>query len=118
VEGHKAKVRSLAFSPDGRFVATTAGNSKFVWLWEATTGKLVRKLLGTGSAMRFAAFLQMTGHMVGLHDRGDATVWDADTGRTVATLKTVGYLFGETLAVSPGRHAVGRLHEQRVRRMG
>ncbi len=55
--GHNAKVRSLAFSPDGRYIATTASQSRFVWLWEAPTGKLVRKLSGSGGAARVAAFL-------------------------------------------------------------
>jgi WD40 repeat protein len=99
--GHRAKVRSLAFSPNGRCIATTAGSSKFVWLWEATTGKLVRKLNGGPLAMRSLAFLPDGRHIVGLHERRSATVWDADTGEIVSTLETTGWMYGETLAVSP-----------------
>ena len=55
-KSHGGKVRSLAFSADGRYIATTAGQSRYVWLWEAPTGKLVRKLSGSGDPVRVAAF--------------------------------------------------------------
>lgn len=43
---HKAKVRELAFSPDGRWLASTAGDSVFCSVWEAATGELVNGRLG------------------------------------------------------------------------
>lgn len=99
--GHRAKVRSLAFSPDGRYIATTAGHSRYVWLWEAPTGKLVRKLSEGPATMRSAAFLPDGRHVVGLHERSGGAVWDAETGHVVATLVTAVYPFGEVPAVSP-----------------
>ncbi len=100
--GHRAKVRSLAFSPDGRLIATTAGDSRFVWLWEAATGKLVRKLSAVyHGAMRFGAFLADGRHAVGLHERNYATVWDTETGAVAATLATGGLTLCDALAVAP-----------------
>ncbi len=43
-QAHKGKVRSLAFSPDGHFLATVTGKSRLVSLWNPVTGALVRKL--------------------------------------------------------------------------
>ena len=98
---HKAKVRSLAFSPDSRHIITTAGISRYVWLWEATTGKLVRKLAARNRAMRAAIYLPDGQHVVGLSERFFATVWHVETGEAVATLETAQVNYLDTLAASP-----------------
>lgn len=101
-KGHTAKVRSLAFAPDGRSIATTAGNSKFVWLWEATTGKLLQKLGGRPyAATRLAAFFPDGRHVVGLHQHRRATVWHVETGTRVAELETTSWLSADALAIPP-----------------
>jgi RNA polymerase sigma factor (sigma-70 family) len=43
-EGHDSRAEAVAFSPDGRLVATGAMGSDPIHLWEAATGKLVRLL--------------------------------------------------------------------------
>lgn len=43
-QAHKGKIRSLAFGPDGRLLATATGSSRFVSLWNPVTGKLAHKL--------------------------------------------------------------------------
>jgi RNA polymerase sigma factor (sigma-70 family) len=43
-EGHDSRAEAVAFSPDGRLVATGASGSDPIHLWEANTGKLVRRL--------------------------------------------------------------------------
>ena len=45
-EAHKGKIESAAFSADGRYLATATGNTRLVYLWDPSTGKLVRKLDG------------------------------------------------------------------------
>jgi WD40 repeat protein len=45
-QAHKGKIESMAFAPDGRFLATATGGTRTVYLWEPTTGKLARKLTG------------------------------------------------------------------------
>jgi WD40 repeat protein len=37
-QAHKTKLRQLAFSPDSRWLVTTAGSSKYPSVWEAATG--------------------------------------------------------------------------------
>ncbi len=101
-KGHGAKVRSLAFAPDGRSIVTTAGNSKFVWLWDATTGRLVRKFSGaTSGATRTVAFFPDGKHVIGLHEYRQASVWHTDTGTRVAQLLAPGWLNPDTLAIPP-----------------
>jgi WD40 repeat protein len=99
--GHKAKVRSLAFSPDGRFIATTAGTSMFVWLWEASTGKLVRKLMCSYYRLRAVAFFPDGRHIAAVQDRGGACVWETETGAVVAQFTATTSLYPDTIAVSP-----------------
>jgi len=99
-KGHKSKVRALAFSLDGRFLASAAGDSQFAWLWEATTGKLVRKLKGNAWPMRSVVFLPDHKHLVGLHQGQGVTVWDVDSGEVISALQTAGWMYTETLAVS------------------
>jgi WD40 repeat protein len=55
IDGHE-DVRSVAVSPDGRWVATGShGSSAFVKVWEAATAKHVKDLLtGGGTAVAFS----------------------------------------------------------------
>jgi WD40 repeat protein len=99
-KGHTAKVRSLAFAPDGQTIATTAGNSKFVCLWEATTGKLIGRLAGPHSATRTAAFFPNGEHIIALHSHRQASVWHFNTKSRVA-LETTTWLHPDTAAISP-----------------
>lgn len=98
--GHKAKVRGLAFSPDGRYIATTAGTSQYVWLWEASTGTRVRKFTDRYNA-RAVAFLPDGRHIIGAWDYGGATVWEVESGKVVAVLNAGASQYSDALAVSP-----------------
>jgi WD40 repeat protein len=52
LEGHKDRIEVLAFSPDGKLLATGAGEIK---LWGAATGKEVRSLPGSWVGSRRAS---------------------------------------------------------------
>jgi dipeptidyl aminopeptidase/acylaminoacyl peptidase len=45
LRGHKARVHSLAFSPDGTLLVSASGNSRRVWLWDVAARK-PRAVLG------------------------------------------------------------------------
>jgi WD40 repeat protein len=102
-QAHTGMVWGLTFSPDGRLLATTAGGSKFVWLWDATTGELVRKL-GSDSpdAARGVAFLPDGGHLVSFSDgRRGGCVWAVGSGEVVARLQAGSWRRYDSVAVSP-----------------
>src|SRR5947208_932540 len=98
--GHRAKVRSLAFSPDGRHIATTAGTSQYVWLWEASTGKRVRKLAGNSDSARMVAFIPDGKHIVATAYHGGGWIAEVETGTVVARFWSQNH-DPDTLAISP-----------------
>lgn len=102
-QAHKGKVRSLAFSPDGRGIATTAGESKYVHFWDATSGKFVRLFhTFTTNPARAAAFFPDGKHLVGFFgDRTGGRVWDVETGVTVAALDPNGRPRHFAVAIPP-----------------
>ena len=55
--GHKKRVESLDFSPDGKYVVSAGGpDDGYVILWELRTGRVVRKWdSADGSAANFKA---------------------------------------------------------------
>ena len=104
-QGHRAKVRSMAFSPDGSRLATTAGVSRFVWLWNPSTGKKAAKFTDDdkyrSDSARCVAFFPDGRHVAAAWDRGGVTVWDAATGARAAVLRSPGERqYPDTLAVS------------------
>ena len=52
---HKKDVHGLAFSPDGRFLASVGGQSAAIWVHDARTGELMRKLPGVRDRARAVA---------------------------------------------------------------
>jgi WD40 repeat protein len=97
---HTQRLHALAFSPDGRLLATTAGQSKYVWLWDATTGALVRKLSGNEFPARAVAFSPDGCYLAGMQAGPHIRIWGSGTGVTVATL-AVDYGGAKSLAFSP-----------------
>ena len=53
--GHSSHVLAVAFSPDGRWVLTGSAD-KTARLWDATTGKELRRFVGHSEAVRSVAF--------------------------------------------------------------
>jgi RNA polymerase sigma factor (sigma-70 family) len=55
LEGHEGGVKAVAYSPDGKTIAT-GGNDKTARLWDAATGKELRRLDGHNGAVEAVAF--------------------------------------------------------------
>src|SRR5262249_48647984 len=59
LKGHVGRVRSLTFSPDGKFLASASENSDLaISLWDVATGKELHQLRGTftfGTALAFTS---------------------------------------------------------------
>jgi WD40 repeat protein len=97
---HTSRLSSLVFSPDGKLLATTAGQSRLVWLWDATTGALVRKLSGCEYPARAVAFSPDGKHLAAMQAGPDIRVWAVETGELVSLLAIESGGF-KSLAFSP-----------------
>jgi WD40 repeat protein len=85
LRGHTGSLEAVAFSPDGKTLATSSSDST-VRLWDVSTGKLRHTLEGHSGEIDSIAFSPDGRVLVsGSKDR-TIKVWDAATGRLQRTL--------------------------------
>jgi WD40 repeat protein len=102
-------VNTVAFSADGRFLATGALMNPGVKVWDAGTGRLLRDLPAYGAA----AWIPGTTTLVATWavDRVQLGVWDAETGERTRAIPA-GPTSGYDVAVSPdGRFVAETGHD-------
>jgi WD40 repeat protein len=86
LEAHTDWVSSAAFSADGRYFITTAGDST-ARLWQVASGQPVgTPLTAHRAAVRSGSFSPDGRRVVTASDDSTAMVWDTDTGRRRHTL--------------------------------
>lgn len=97
---HDGEVSDIAYSPDGKTIASCTETGK-VHLWEATTGKEVARLLSDIKGVEAIAF-SPDGKALAAGGWGDekVTIWDLPTRRRLTELKT-GSSFVTSMAFSP-----------------
>jgi WD40 repeat protein len=103
----------MAFSPDGAELATTAGTSKFVTLWHASTGEPAGKLAGHTRHARGVAYSPDGKFIASTQNTTVTNVWDRTTNKIVACLKTEGWCI-ESLAFRPDSSALAVPTDQSV----
>src|SRR5262249_29800199 len=84
--GHEDKVRAMAFSPDGRLIASGA-DDRTVRMWEVATGRVVAVLRGHEKPVSQVVF-SPDGRRLASTDINDRAVrlWDPTAGALVALL--------------------------------
>ncbi len=86
--GHTANIRSIAFSPDSRLLASS-GYDAVVKLWDTATGREVMTLNGHSLSVNALAFSSDGKLLVSGSDDGSARLWDVKSGEALATLVTL-----------------------------
>jgi len=74
-----SRIRSVAFSPDGRFILSASGDST-ARIWDAATGRKISE--SPRAKGGYAAAFSPDGRLVATGDKSKrATLWDARTGK-------------------------------------
>jgi WD40 repeat protein len=82
LEGHTDGVCSVAFSPNGKLVATGSGDEK-IKIWDLSTGKSLLTLEGDSSLIRSVAFTPDGSRLATGSENGYIKIWDLSTGKPI-----------------------------------
>ena len=86
LRGHSGPVNAVAFSPDGKRLATASGDQT-AKVWDAESGKELRTLRGHSSGVDGVAFSPDGKRLATVSYDQTAKVWDAESGQELLTLR-------------------------------
>jgi len=101
--GHTARVNSIAFSPDGRYILSGSYDTT-IKLWEFSTGREIRSFVGHTDAVTSVAFDPDGQHIISGSWYGSVKVWRIDTGQAINTFRPHTYWINSMVLSKDGRY--------------
>ena len=87
-EGHTSNVRSIAFSPNGKLIASGSEDKK-IKLWDVDAGMELRSMGGNGGTITSLVFADDR-TLVSGDDYGNVKLWNIARGEEIITLERAG----------------------------
>ena len=92
IKGHAAPVSAILFSK-GSDVIVTASYDHTAAIWDAMTGKLLRRLVGHSSPITALTLHAQNNELATATSRGEVIVWKVSTGEPLALPSHAGHVF-------------------------
>ena len=101
LDGHKSWVQCVAYSPDGRFLASGSGDTT-VRIWDPKTRRELKVLKEHSDTVYCVSFDEDTRLLASGSVDGTVKIWDVETGMSLRTLNDSESLGVLDVDFSPG----------------